>query len=100
MITKRSRQTGRRQFMATMGRRSMLSGSLGITAATALPRPRIGKVAATTATVWWQQSFIPEEDAGFRRLVADYEKASGNTIYYSIIPFTTLGQHSVERSTP
>jgi multiple sugar transport system substrate-binding protein len=95
MMTERTRITGRKHLMATVGRRSVLSGSLALAAATALPRPHIAKAAATAATVWWQQGFIREEDAGFRRLVADYEKASGNTIDYSIIPFMALGQKAV-----
>ncbi len=64
-------------------------------AAAALPRPHIAKAAATTATVWWTQGFIREEDVAFRRLVADYEKASGNKIDYSIMPFMALGQKAV-----
>jgi multiple sugar transport system substrate-binding protein len=95
MMTEQSRPTGRRQFMATVSRRSVLSGSVGVAAATALPRPHIAKAAATTATVWWQQGFIREEDAAFRRLVADYEKASSNKIDYSIMPFMALGQKAV-----
>ena len=41
-------------------------------------------------TAWWTQGFIPEEDAAFRKMVADYQKASGNTIDYSIVPFGPL----------
>jgi multiple sugar transport system substrate-binding protein len=95
MKAERSRPTGRRQFMATVSRRSVLSVSVGVAAAVALPRPHIAKAAATTATVWWTQGFIREEDAAFRRLVADYEKASGNKIDYSIMPFMALGQKAV-----
>ena len=42
--------------------------------------------AATTTTVWWQQGFAEEEDVAFKEIVADYQKASGNTIDYSLIP--------------
>jgi len=30
--------------------------------------------------VWWVQGFAQEEDISFKKIVADYEKASGNTI--------------------
>jgi multiple sugar transport system substrate-binding protein len=93
-MTERSRPTGRRRSMATIGRRPVLSGSVGLAAA-ALSRPHIAKAAATTATVWWTQGFIREEDVAFRQLVADYEKASGNKIDYSIMPFLALGQKAV-----
>jgi multiple sugar transport system substrate-binding protein len=72
--------------MGTFSRRSVLSGSLAVAAAT-LARPHIADAAATTATVWWTQGFAQEEDIAFRKIVADYEKASGNTIDYSIIPY-------------
>ena len=45
--------------------------------------------------MWVQQGFVPEEDAAYRAMVADYQKASGNTIEYSIIPFAPLRQKAV-----
>jgi hypothetical protein len=42
--------------------------------------------------VWWTQGFICEEDASFRAMVADYEKASGNNIDISLIPFAPMRQ--------
>jgi ABC-type glycerol-3-phosphate transport system substrate-binding protein len=45
--------------------------------------------------MWVAQGFIPEEDAAYRAIVADYQKASGNTIEYSVIPFAALRQKSV-----
>jgi multiple sugar transport system substrate-binding protein len=98
-MTERSRLTGRRHFMATVGRRSVLSGSLGMAAAAALPRPHIAKAAATTATVWWIQGFVPQEDAAFRALVSDYAKSSGNRIDYSIMPFMALSQKIISAVT-
>ena len=71
--------------MATLTRRSLLRNSVGF-AAGALARPYIANAAATTVETWWNQGFIPEEDAAFRALVADYEKASGDKIDYSLIP--------------
>jgi multiple sugar transport system substrate-binding protein len=76
-------------------RRSVLRGSAGVLAATALARPHIANAAATTASMWLAQGFIPEEDSSYRALVADYQKQSGNTIDYSIIPFAALRQKAV-----
>ena len=45
------------------------------------------------------QGFIPEEDAAFRKLAADYQKASGNKLDYSIVPFTPLRQKEVSAVT-
>jgi multiple sugar transport system substrate-binding protein len=73
--------------METFSRRSVLRGSLAVAAAGTLARPYIADAAATTATVWWTQGFAEEEDVAFRKIVASYEKASGNKIDYSIIPY-------------
>lgn len=81
--------------MANVSRRSVLGASLGVATAGVLSRPYIANAAAKTATVWWTQGFIPEEDASFRKMVADYEKVSGNKIDYSIMPFVALGQKMV-----
>jgi multiple sugar transport system substrate-binding protein len=85
--------------MDRLSRRSLLRASLGLAAAGTLVRPFIANAAATTASVWWVQGFIPEEDVAFRKLVADYEKASGNTIDYSIVPFAPLRQKIVSALT-
>jgi multiple sugar transport system substrate-binding protein len=77
--------------MDKLSRRSLLRASLGLAAAGSLARPYIANAAATTITAWWTQGFIPEEDAAFRKMVSDYEKQSGNTINYSIVPFGPLG---------
>src|SRR6266446_254441 len=81
--------------MADFTRRSVLRGSLVLAAAGTLARPHIANAAATTAEVWWNQGFVPEEDAAFRAMVADYEKASGNKIEQSLIPFAPLRQKAV-----
>ena len=73
----------------------MLRGSMGLAAAGAIARPYIANAAATTATVWWVQGFAQEEDIGFKQMVADYEKASGNQIDYSIVPFAPLRQKEI-----
>jgi multiple sugar transport system substrate-binding protein len=73
--------------MENLTRRSVLRASVAAAAAGTLSRPHIANAAATTAEVWWVQGFIPEEDVSFKKIVADYQKASGNTIDLSIIPF-------------
>jgi multiple sugar transport system substrate-binding protein len=80
-------------------RRSLLRGSVALAAAGPLARPYIANAAAATATVWWTQGFVPEEDAAFRKMVGDYEKASGNKIEYSIIPFAPLMQKTISAIT-
>src|SRR5215469_3861342 len=81
--------------MAILTRRSVLRGSVGLAAAGALARPHVANAAATTAEVWWNQGFVPEEDAAFRVMVADYEKASGNKIDQSLVPFAPMRQKAV-----
>jgi len=76
-------------------RRSLLRVSAGLAAAGALGRPYIANAAATTATVWWVQGFAQEEDIAFKAMVEDYQKASGNTIDYSIVPFAAMRQKEV-----
>ena len=73
--------------MSYLTRRSVLRGSASLLAAGSLARPHIANAAATTAEVWWVQGFVPEEDVAFKKVVVDYEKASGNKIDFSIIPF-------------
>jgi multiple sugar transport system substrate-binding protein len=64
-----------------------------------LARPYIANAAATTAEVWWAQGFVQEEDVAIKKIVADYEKASGNKIEDSIIPFAPLRQKAVSAIT-
>jgi multiple sugar transport system substrate-binding protein len=85
--------------MNILTRRSVLRASLALGAAGTLARPHIANAAATTAEVWWTQGFAKEEDAAFKKMVADYEKASGNKIDYSIIPFAALGRKEVSAIT-
>ena len=85
--------------MSKLSRRSVLQGSVGLAAAGSLARPFIANAAAKTASVWWTQGFVPEEDASFRAMVAEYEKASGNTIDYSLVPFLPLTQKIVSALT-
>jgi multiple sugar transport system substrate-binding protein len=85
--------------MGNLSRRSVLRSSLGLAAAGTLARPYVAKAAATTAEVWWVQGFVPEEDVSFKKVVADYEKASGNKIDLSIIPFAPGRQKIVAAMT-
>lgn len=85
--------------MHMVSRRSVLRTSLGLAAAGTFARPYIARAEAKTATVWWTQGFVPEEDASFRAMVAEYEKASGNKIDYSLIPFAPLMQKIVSAIT-
>jgi multiple sugar transport system substrate-binding protein len=85
--------------MQHMSRRSMIGATLGLTAAGVLARPHIANAAATTATVWQVQGFVPEEDAAFRKTAADYEKSSGNKIDLSVMPFQALNQKAISAIT-
>jgi multiple sugar transport system substrate-binding protein len=81
--------------MTELTRRSVLRGSALLVAGSALAAPRIANAAATTASAWWAQGFAQEEDVALRKIVADYEKTSGNTIDLSIVPFAPLRQKIV-----
>ena len=85
--------------MKLMSRRSVIRGSLGLTTAGILARPHIANAAATSAIVWQVQGFVPEEDAAFRKTVEDYQRASGNRIDLSIMPFTALNQKAISALT-
>jgi multiple sugar transport system substrate-binding protein len=81
--------------MTGLTRRSVLRSSLGLAAAGALARPHIANAEATTAEMWWAQGFAKEEDVSLKRMIADYEKVSGNKIDLSIIPFAPMRQKAV-----
>ena len=85
--------------MLNMRRRSMLRGSVGIAAASALGRPYIANAAAGSAVVWATQGFVPAEDAAFKKTVAEYEKVSGNKIELSSMPFMALNQKAISALT-
>jgi multiple sugar transport system substrate-binding protein len=80
-------------------RRSVLRGSLALAAARPLAAPHIARAAATTASVWFSQGFVQDEDIALRKAVADYEKASGNTIELSIVPFAPMRQKIISALT-
>ena len=85
--------------MGTMGRRSLLRASVGLTTSGTLARPFIANAAATTASIWWVQGFVQEEDVAFRKAIAEYQTASGNTIDFSIIPYAPMRQKIVSAVT-
>jgi multiple sugar transport system substrate-binding protein len=81
--------------MTQLSRRSLLRNSAGFVAGTTLACPYIANAAAVTATVWFTQGFIPSEDVAVQKLVADYEKQSGNKIDLSIVPYQPLRQKEI-----
>jgi len=81
--------------MTVLTRRSVLRSSLAFGAAGALARPFIANAQAKTAEVWFAQGFAKEEDTALKKMVEDYEKASGNKIDLSIVPFAPLRQKEV-----
>ncbi len=85
--------------MAAMSRRSLINGSIGLAATATVARPYIANAQAKTATAWWIQGFAHEEDIAFKKLVEDYQKASGNKIDYSIIPYAPMRQKIVSAVT-
>jgi multiple sugar transport system substrate-binding protein len=85
--------------MTTLRRRSVLRNSAALAAAGGLARPYIADAAVTTATVWWTQGLAQEEDISFKKIVADYTKASGNTIDHTIFPSPPTRQKIVAAMT-
>ena len=49
--------------------------------------------------VWQNQGFVRQEDEAFVKTVRDYEKASGNKIDLSVMPFMALGQKAISALT-
>jgi multiple sugar transport system substrate-binding protein len=84
--------------MTKLTRRSLLRGSAGLAAA-GLARPYLANAQAKTATVWWTQGFAQEEDIATKKIIAEYEKASGNTIELSIVPYAPERQKIVSAIT-
>ena len=85
--------------MTHLTRRSLLRGSTALAAGGILARPHVAKAAATTATMWFAQGFVQDEDVSLRKAVSDYEKASGNKIELSIIPFAPERQKIISAIT-
>ena len=81
--------------MTYLTRRSVLRGSLALAAARPFAAPHIARAAATTASAWFSQGFVQDEDISLRKSVAEYEKQSGNKIELSITPFAPERQKIV-----
>jgi multiple sugar transport system substrate-binding protein len=90
---------GKETTMTKLTRRSVLHGSLGLVAAGAVARPYIANAQAKTMTMWWAQGFVQEEDISIKKIVDDYEKASGNKVELSIMPFAPQRQKIVSAVT-
>ncbi len=84
--------------MVNISRRTVVSGSLGAITG-ALARPYIANAEAKTAVVWQNQGFVRQEDEAFINTVHNYEKASGNKIDLSVMPFMALGQKTISALT-
>jgi multiple sugar transport system substrate-binding protein len=85
--------------MVNLTRRSVLRSSLALGAAGALARPYIANAQAKSMVMWWSQGFVQEEDISIKKIIADYEKASGNKIELSIMPFAPLRQKIISAVT-
>jgi multiple sugar transport system substrate-binding protein len=80
-------------------RRSVLRNSAALASLSAFGHPYIANAAAKTATVWWTQGFAQEEDVSTKKVIDDYEKASGNKIELSIIPYAPERQKIISAVT-
>src|SRR5580658_2375763 len=80
-------------------RRSVLRNGAAIASLGAFGRPFIANAEAKTAVFWAVQGFAEEEDVAMKAMVADYEKASGNTIDMSIVPYAPHRQKLVSAIT-
>jgi multiple sugar transport system substrate-binding protein len=85
--------------MIQLTRRSILRGSVALAAAGPFARPHVARAAATTASMWFAQGFVQDEDVSLRKAVSEYEKASGNKIELSIIPFAPERQKIISAIT-
>ena len=85
--------------MKYVSRRSVIGASAGLAATSALSRPYIANAQTKTITFWVGQGFVKQEDAALKKTIDDYEKASGNKIDYSIMPFGPLNQKIVSALT-
>jgi multiple sugar transport system substrate-binding protein len=80
-------------------RRSVLRSGAALATTSVLARPYIARADAKTATAWLVQGFAEEEDIALKQMIANYEKASGNTIDLSIIPFAPHRQKVISAIT-
>ena len=85
--------------MSRMSRRKMLASTVGLAATGTLAHPYIANAQATSAVLWLNQGFIPQEDAAMKAVCEDYIKTSGNKLDYSIMPFMAQNQKTISALT-
>ncbi|MBV9829297.1 MAG: carbohydrate ABC transporter substrate-binding protein [Alphaproteobacteria bacterium] len=85
--------------MTRITRRSVLGSTMALAAVGTIARPYVARAEAKTATAWIIQGFAQEEDIAMKKVIEDYEKASGNKIEYSIIPYAPIRQKIVSAIT-
>ena len=86
--------------MSKLTRRSVLRGSVGLRCRRRLGAALHRQCCGHDREVWLAQGFVPRKRISrSSKMVADYEKASGNKIDYSIIPFAPLRQKAVSAIT-
>ncbi len=82
-----------------LSRRELLGASAAIAAGGALARPYVAKAAGTTISIWWNQGFYAAEDAAFRDLISQWEKATGNTVQLTLLPGQALNEKIISAIT-
>src|ERR1700760_2904692 len=85
--------------MQRLTRRSLLRSSAGLVAGSVFAQLFIAHAAPQTATAGLGQGFAQEKDLSIKKIIADYEKASGNTIDYSIVPYAPHRQKVISAMT-
>jgi len=85
--------------MAYLTRRSVLRGSIALGASRVLAFTHVARAAANHRHHVVRAGVRADEDVSLRKAVADYEKASGNKIELSIIPFAPERQKIVSAIT-
>ena len=85
--------------MSNPTRRTLLRASAGFATVGLLARPYLANAQAKTATVWFVQGFVPDEDEALHKAVDNYEKQSGNKLELSIIPFAPMRQKTISAIT-
>jgi hypothetical protein len=74
---------------------SALEFAQSFAAAATIGAPHLARAQAKTATVWWIQGFAQEEERAFHTLVSEYQRASGNNIDATVIPYAPARQKKI-----
>jgi multiple sugar transport system substrate-binding protein len=91
--------SGKETLTMRLTRRSVLRSGAALASLSTLARSYAAHAEAKTAELWWIQGFAEEEDIGFKKIVDDYEKASGNKIDYTISPYAAMREKTVSAIT-